>query len=253
MGIFSLSLLLLGLFVIFLTYIRIDNKSLKHHIVFSAVTISFLVFFLAVHHYFQGTCELLVGGSLTDVKELILSWGIAAPLLSVILMIIQAALAPIPAFIITTANGLVFGKIWGTIISIIGATLGALFSFFISRLFYDNFSKKIIKNRKTKDYIDSISDKYGFRIILIARLIPFISFDFVSYAAGLSKIKTGSFVLASIMGMLPATIIYTMFGAEMEKIKQLSSKMFIISIVIIVVLLIFWGINDSLKQQRNKS
>ena len=57
-------------------------------------------------------------------------------------------------------------------------------------------------------------------MILTARLLPFISFDFISYAAGLSTIKMRSFLFATGIGMIPATIVYTVFGYEMEKLNM---------------------------------
>lgn len=48
--------------------------------------------------------------------------------------------------------------------------------------------------------------------ILIARLLPFISFDIVSYAAGLTSISFLEFIVATGLGQLPATIIYSYVG-----------------------------------------
>ncbi|MDO5045024.1 MAG: VTT domain-containing protein, partial [Coriobacteriia bacterium] len=55
-------------------------------------------------------------------------------------------------------------------------------------------------------------EKYGKHSILIARLLPFVSFDFVSYAAGLTSMSFSSFILATGLGQLPATIIYSYVG-----------------------------------------
>ena len=48
--------------------------------------------------------------------------------------------------------------------------------------------------------------------ILIARLLPFISFDIVSYAAGLTSMSFLSFFIATGIGQLPATIVYSIVG-----------------------------------------
>ena len=177
----------------------------------------FLVLFFSIHHHYQKTCIILSGESLEDIKALILSWGAAAPLMSIILMILQAVIAPLPAFLIAAANGLIFGMYWGALISWTGAMCGALVSFMMSRLFYNSFSQKILGHKKGIEYLERLESRYGFRVILTARLLPFISFDFISYAAGLSSIKVRSFLIATGIGMLPATIVYTVFGFEMEK------------------------------------
>jgi uncharacterized membrane protein YdjX (TVP38/TMEM64 family) len=253
MGIFSLTLLFLGIATIGLLFASFDVTRPKIKMLLMVTLSIFLVLFFSIHHHFEETCIVLAGDSLSEIRELILSWGFAAPLMSIILMTIQAVIAPLPAFLITATNGLVFGIYWGTVISWIGAMFGALVSFMISRLFFENVSKNILQRRSAKDYIDSFSSRYGFKVILIARLLPFISFDFISYAAGLSTIKIRSFLLATGIGMLPATIVYTVFGFEMEKLKEYSDRLFTFSILVVLSLLLMWTIKGIFKRRRDSS
>ena len=90
-------------------------------------------------------------------------------------------------------------------------------------------------------------------MILTARLLPFISFDFISYAAGLSTIKVRSFILATGIGMLPATIVFTIFGFEMEKLKEYSDRLFTFSIVAVLTLLVIWTVQAIVKRRRDAS
>jgi uncharacterized membrane protein YdjX (TVP38/TMEM64 family) len=193
----------------------------------------------------------VAGDSMEDIRDLILSWGAAAPLMSILLMTMQAVIAPLPAFLITAANGVVFGMYWGTLISWAGAMCGALVSFMMSRLFYKSFSEKILKHKRGIEYLERLESKYGFRVILTARLLPFISFDFISYAAGLSTIKVRSFLIATGIGMLPATIVYTVFGFEMEKLKEHSDKLFTFSVLAVLGLLLIWTILGVYKRRHN--
>lgn len=213
----------------------------------------FLVVFFSIHHHFEKTCVILADKSLADIKDLILSWGVAAPLMSILLMIMQAVIAPLPAFLITATNGLIFGVYWGTVISWIGAMCGAVVSFIMSRLFFESFTKRISGHKEGINYINRLSSKYGFKIILIARLLPFISFDIISYAAGLSTIKARSFMLATGIGMLPATIVYTVFGFEMENLKEYSDKLFTFSILTVLALILIWTIQGAFKRKRGTS
>ncbi|MCJ7690421.1 MAG: TVP38/TMEM64 family protein [Clostridiaceae bacterium] len=145
------------------------------------------------------------------IKGYILSFGIWAPVISFILMILQSVVAPLPAFIITFANAGLFGWVNGALLSWSSAMVGAVLCFFISRLLGRDIVEKITSKFALKS-IDDFFKKHGKYAILIARLLPFISFDIVSYAAGLTSMSFWSFFIATGIGQLPATIIYSYVG-----------------------------------------
>ena len=250
MTLYDLTLLFLGVLLIGLVFARFNLTRPKVLLLLLLSLALFLVLFFSIHHHYQKTCVILADESLEDIKDLILSWGVAAPLMSIILMTMQAVVAPLPAFLITATNGLVFGVYWGIIISWIGAMCGALVSFMMSRLFYKSFSQKILGHRKGIEYLERLESKHGFRVILTARFLPFISFDFISYAAGLSTIKVRSFLIATGIGMLPATIVYTVFGFEMEKLKEYSDMLFTFSVLAVLVLFLLWFLQGLYKHKK---
>jgi uncharacterized membrane protein YdjX (TVP38/TMEM64 family) len=251
MGYYSLLLLFLGVLFIGIVYARTDAKNLKTNLIFLLILLLFLIVFFTVHHHFAKTCEILIEGSVSQVLGIIESWGIASPIISIFLMTMQAVIAPLPAFLITAANGLLFGLFWGTLISLIGAMGGALVSFLISRWFYNTYVKKVLKDKKAAEYVEKISGRHGFKIILITRLLPFVSFDLISYAAGLSSIKFRPFVLATLIGMTPATIVYTMLGHKIAEMEKYSTALFVYSTGAALVLIIIW-IVQGLTSKRSK-
>lgn len=210
-----------------------------HHIIFAIILVLFLAAFFTIHHHFEKSCVILVAGNLDQVISLIRSWGIAAPLMSVLLMITQAIVAPIPAFLITAANGMVFGSFWGAIISWIGAMMGALTSFYIANLFKDVALRKIVRNRKAVEFIRRAGEKRGFYVILLSRLLPFISFDIISYMAGLSGIRSRAFILGTALEMLPATLFYTYIGHEIPVMEKNFPILLTYTIVFIFILVVF--------------
>ncbi|WP_330392661.1 TVP38/TMEM64 family protein [Geosporobacter subterraneus] len=144
-------------------------------------------------------------------KEYILSFGIWAPVISFLLMIFQSVAAPLPAFVITFANAGLFGWVKGAILSWSSAMAGAALCFYISRY----YGREVVEKLTSKfalENIDAFFDKYGKYAILIARLLPFVSFDVVSYGAGLTSMSFWSFFWATGLGQLPATIIYSYVG-----------------------------------------
>ncbi|HEY3375211.1 MAG TPA: TVP38/TMEM64 family protein [Candidatus Aquicultor sp.] len=145
------------------------------------------------------------------VKGYILGFGIWAPIASFLLMVFQSVMAPLPAFLITFANAALFGWIYGAILSWSSAMVGAAVCFYIARYFGRNTVEKLT-SRTALDAVDKFFEDYGKYAILIARLLPFISFDIVSYAAGLTGMGFWSFFIATGIGQLPATIVYSYIG-----------------------------------------
>ncbi|GAA0709496.1 TVP38/TMEM64 family protein [Paraclostridium ghonii] len=149
--------------------------------------------------------------NLESLKQYILSFGIWAPVISFILMILQSIVAPLPAFLITFANAALFGWVKGAILSWFSAMAGAALCFYIARFLGRDTVEKLT-SKFAIDSVDKFFDKYGKHTILIARLLPFMSFDLVSYAAGLTSMSFISFFIATGIGQLPATLIYSYVG-----------------------------------------
>jgi len=145
------------------------------------------------------------------IKGYILSFGIWAPIVSFLLMLFQSIIAPLPAFLITFSNAALFGWVKGAILSWSSAMAGAVLCFYIANWFGRKFVEKLT-SRLALESVDDFFEKYGQYTILIARLLPFVSFDIVSYAAGLTSMSFWSFFWATGVGQLPATIIYSYAG-----------------------------------------
>lgn len=126
-------------------------------------------------------------------------------------MLFQSVVAPLPAFLITFSNAALFGWIKGAILSWASAMAGAILCFFIARCLGRSTVEKLT-SRWALENIDEFFKGYGAYTILIARLLPFISFDIVSYAAGLTSMEFWSFFWATGIGQLPATLIYSYAG-----------------------------------------
>lgn len=145
------------------------------------------------------------------IKGYILSFGVWAPIVSFLLMVFQSIIAPLPAFLITFANAGLFGWIKGTILSWSSAMVGAALCYYISKLYGRNAVEKLTSKNALKS-VDVFFERYGKYAVLIARLLPFVSFDIVSYAAGLTSMSFWPFFIATGLGQLPATIVYSYIG-----------------------------------------
>lgn len=180
----------------------------------------------------------LVKLDMEGLKEYILSFGIWGPVVSFLLMILQSVAAPLPAFVITFANAALFGWVYGAILSWTSAMAGAAICFYIAKF----LGRNTVENLTSKfalDEVDKFFVKYGKHTILIARLLPFMSFDLVSYAAGLTSMSFASFFIATGIGQLPATIVYSYVGGMLTGGAKLMMTglltLFALSILIYVI------------------
>lgn len=145
------------------------------------------------------------------VKGYILGFGVWAPIASFLLMVFQSVIAPLPAFLITFANAGLFGWVYGALLSWSSAMAGAALCFYIAR-YFGRHTVERLTSRPALEGVDAFFEKYGKYAVLIARLLPFVSFDIVSYAAGLTSMGFWSFFIATGVGQLPATLVYSYIG-----------------------------------------
>lgn len=186
--------------------------------------------------------------STTDIEpviEYIRSFGSLSIVISFILMVFQSLAAPFPAFLITFANAAVFGWIGGAILSWISSMLGASACFGIAKLYGRDAVSKLT-GKTALSSVDEFFDKFGAKSIVIARLLPFMPFDIVSYAAGLTSMKFWPFFLATGLGQLPATIIYSYAG----KMLGGGAKTFITGLFIVFSLFGLTSIIRSIYNQK---
>ncbi|RDY23709.1 TVP38/TMEM64 family protein [Romboutsia maritimum] len=187
------------------------------------------------------------------IKEYILSFGRLAPLISFLLMILQSVIAPLPAFLITFVNAALFGWVRGTILSWLSSMVGAALCFYIARF----LGREVVEKLTSKYELDSIDEffgKYGKHTILISRLLPFISFDIVSYASGLTSMSFISFFIATGIGQLPATVVYSYVGGMLTgSAKDIMVGLMILFALIVLVFMIKRIYNDKSNKINKKS
>lgn len=168
-------------------------------------------------------------------REYLLGFGAWAPLVSGLLMVFQSVVAPLPAFVLTFTNGLLFGWAWGALLSWSSAMAGALVCFWIARSLGRPVVERLVGGSKSLEVSDLFFAKYGNRTILITRLLPFVSFDIISYGAGLTPITLRSFLIATGLGQLPATLAYSYLGQNLTGSIQVLFWVFTITLAIFVL------------------
>ena len=153
--------------------------------------------------------------NMADLIAYIQSFGAGAVAVSFLLMILQAIVAPIPAFFITLANAAIWGWWQGALLSWTSSMVGASLCFYIARILGRDVVVRLNSHAAVQQ-MERFFDRYGANAIVIARLLPFVPFDPVSYFAGLTSVKFWKFFVATGLGQLPATVVYSYAGGQLS-------------------------------------
>lgn len=142
------------------------------------------------------------------------SMGLLGSLLLAALMVLAVVIGPIPTVPITVSAGAVYGPWLGFALAMGSALLGALLSFWIARFVARDFVLRVIGGHTLA--CAHCSDRLLFGMVLVARLIPVVSFAAVSYGAGLTAMSARAFLIATAVGMVPMTALYVAVGTTLS-------------------------------------
>lgn len=213
---------------------------IQRGILVAAILVLVAVYFLvpAVHEWVGSVFAMFATGDFSAASEFMAQYGPAAAVVSFLLMVFQSVIAPLPAFLITIANANLFGWWQGAILSWASAMVGAALCFWIARVVGREAVEKLAGKNGIRQ-MEEFFQRHGTQSVLIARLLPFVSFDWVSYFAGLTSMRFWSFFLATGLGQLPATIVYSYVGGMLTGGAKLLMTglliLFALAILVVVV------------------
>lgn len=159
--------------------------------------------------------------------------GNLAPLLYMVVMAMAVVISPVPSLPLDIAAGAFFGPLLGTVYSVAGALAGAVISFMIARFLGRELMERFLGGHV--NFCEGCSDMILTKIVLLSRLLPVISFDVVSYGAGLTKMSLKKFSLATFLGMIPLTFIYNYSGSVLVFGKGLT---FVLGVLMVALFFI---------------
>jgi uncharacterized membrane protein YdjX (TVP38/TMEM64 family) len=156
---------------------------------------------------------LLATGHLAPIQQYLLSLGAWGPIVSGVLMVIEAIAVPVPVTLLMVANGVVFGAWHGMLISFVGGLTGAIGAYLIGRHLGRTAVERLVP-KASLQAVDRFMAARGGWAVVIARWIPGVPCDPIGYAAGITRMPFWSFLLLTILGLLPANFATAFLGAE---------------------------------------
>jgi len=165
---------------------------------------------------------------------------VTGPLLYILFYTIQPVIL-FPTWLLTVAAGFLYGIGWGTAYTVVAANLSAIFSYLIGRYFALGLFDVSTARGLLQRYANYLRE-HTFEAVLVLRLL-YLPYDLLSYVAGFLRIPWRPFLLGTIIGSIPGTISFILFGTSFTgtftdanapaidwRMLLLSALMFIISI-----------------------
>jgi len=193
----------------------------------AAAALSFIL--LLVYAWYQWQVAALFEPA--RIEEILENLGPFAPLIYMALMAATAVIIPIPGPPLFVVAGALFGPFLGTVYAVAGSLAGAVIAFLIARFLGRDFVESLLGKQVV--ICCECSEGLLTKIIFFSRLLPLISFDVVSYGAGLTRMSLRSFTMATLLGSLPMTFIYHSFGSIL---KVSSTTALVLGLLIVAIL-----------------
>ena len=146
-------------------------------------------------------------------KDKLVEWGAAAPIIFILIQSLQVVIAPIPGEVTGILGGFVFGQWMGLVYSTIGLTVGSLLAFALGRWLGDAYVRNLV-SEETWNKLGFIVEAEGTILCFIIYLIPGLPKDIVCYLFGLSPMPFWVFAVVSTLGRIPGTWVLSAQGAQ---------------------------------------
>ncbi|HZS09225.1 MAG TPA: TVP38/TMEM64 family protein [Blastocatellia bacterium] len=138
--------------------------------------------------------------------------GAVGPIVLAAIYVVATVLLA-PGSLLTIMAGTLFGLWTGVLTVLMGANLGALCSFLLARTMLRRKVAQWAAASTKFAALDRAIGQAGFKMVFLSRLSPAFPFVLLNYLLGLTKVRTGAYVLANLLGMLPGTFLYVYIGA----------------------------------------
>ena len=143
----------------------------------------------------------------------------ASVIVFIALYCIQTGLSLPGATIFTLAGGFLFGSVVGMLYVNIAATMGATLAFLASRYLLRDWVEKKFGDRL--GFLQEGFARNGFSYLLTLRLVPLFPFFLVNLVSGLTRVRAGSFIAATSLGIIPGSFVYANAGRQLGSINSL--------------------------------
>lgn len=128
----------------------------------------------------------------------------------------------LPGSLLTLGAGFLYGPLWGTLLVSPASLAGATLAFLLAKGRAREWVEKKLAEAPSFAAVDRAIAERAWLTVFLLRLSPVVPFSLLNYALGLTKVRLGSYVGASFVGMLPGTLLYVYLGSLMRSVAELA-------------------------------
>jgi uncharacterized membrane protein YdjX (TVP38/TMEM64 family) len=189
-----------------------SSNRYKYFLIFILLIAFFLGYFYRVPLWGKITHYYLLFTNKDQIKTFITSFGSGAPIVFILIQILQVLFAPIPGEATGFIGGYLFGASKGFLYSSLGLTVGSWIIFVIGRLLGKRYVRKLIPIKQL-DRFDLLVKRQGVVVLFLFFLIPGFPKDYLCFFLGLSDLPIRVFIIITAIGRMPGTYMLSLQGA----------------------------------------
>lgn len=188
-------------------------------------------------------------GDIAALADYLRSFGHWTIVAIIVLFVIMTFTIVFPFMILSGATGIIYGLFWGTIISWMGEVVGALIMYVFARYFFRSAVEGWVTKSPYLKQVDDYSADNGFKVLLIARLLPLAPSGIITAIAAISKMSFRDFFLATFLGKLPPVIIKVMLGHDLVFASENMTRLVIVILLVVFIYVGLWWHKRNTKER----
>jgi len=194
----------------------------------------------ALHpEFFARLWYVMTCGDMQETIDYIRSFGMWAMFFSFWMDVLVNALGFLPSIFISTANGILFGVIPGILLSWLAETAGVVISFLLMRTVLRSTAEKLIHKSSYLQQVDDFSGTNGFKLMLLARTIPYFPSGIITALGAVSRIRVRDYILSNLIGKFPSTALEVLIGHDAVLFEQHMGRL---TMIVITATLLYGGL-----------
>lgn len=164
--------------------------------------------------------EVISSGDKQRITDFVRQFGFWGPLVVVLIMTVQMFLIVVPSWLLMIIAVLAYGPWWGGLLSVGAVSVASSVGYFIGKGLSEASLSKLIGQRSERKLEQTVND-YGSGAVVLFRLAPFLSNDAISFVAGMLGMGYLRFMLATLAGIIPLTVLIAFFSQDIEQLKSI--------------------------------